>query len=150
MILAESAMEIPLHNSLLKYGKWFVVLALLLAIAGFLYFPRNLKDMLLQGADEETATILINDVSGETFRNYELTGEQRETLLELLDKHYVRINPIQKSSISEHYVGIYISVAGSDDMMYLYSEEIISMGGMQYLLYGDSFVERFREIFAEE
>lgn len=150
MILSEREMEIPVSRMLSKYGKWIVALLIVLGVVVYMFFPRNLKDLLLDGADEQTVTIMVNDVTGEEFQNYELKGEQREALLTLLEENYVRVNPVHKSYISEHYVGIFISVAGVEDMMYILSEEIISFGGTQYLLYGDSFVEEFREIFANE
>lgn len=150
MILSEREMEIPVSRTLSKYGKWIVALLIVLGVVVYMFFPRNLKDLLLDGADEKTVTIMVNDVTGEEFQNYELKGEQREALLTLLEENYVRVNPVHKSYISEHYVGIFISVAGVEDMMYIFSEEIISFGGTQYLLYGDSFVEEFREIFANE
>lgn len=150
MILSEREMEIPVSRTLSKYGKWIVALLIVLGVVVYMFFPRNLKDLLLDGADEKTVTIMVNDVTGKEFQNYELKGEQREALLTLLEENYVRVNPVHKSYISEHYVGIFISVAGVEDMMYIFSEEIISFGGTQYLLYGDSFVEEFQEIFISE
>lgn len=150
MILAERDVEIPISRTLAKNWVWIVSIVVILLLVGYMVFPRNVKDLLLQGADEETATIIVTDVSDGEPQEYELTGEKREALLELLERNYVRIKPSHDSYISEHFMGYYISVSGNEDMLYFFSEKILSMGGRQYLLYGDEMAQEFLEIMEEE
>ena len=42
------------------------------------------------------------------------------------------------------------SVSGNEDMLFFFSEKILSMGGQQYLLYGDEMAQEFLEIMEEE
>lgn len=151
MILAERDVEIPISRTLAKNWPWIVAIVFILVLVGYFFFPRNVKDILLQGADEETATIIVTDVSDGGYRKYELTGEKREALLELFERNYVRIKPSQDSTVSEYFMGYYISVSGNEDMLYFYSEKILSMGGgRHYLLYGDDMAQEFLEIMEEE
>lgn len=150
MILAERDVEIPISRALLKNWVWIVPIIFILLLVGYMFFPWNVKNLLLQGADEQTATIIVTDVSDGEAQKYELTGEKREALLELFERNYVRIKPSHDSYISEHFIGYYISVSGNEDMLFFFSEKILSMGGQQYLLYGDEMAQEFLEIMEEE
>lgn len=150
MILAERDIEIPISRTLAKNWQWIVAIVFILVLVGYMFFPRNMKDLLLQGADEETATIIVTDVSDGGYRKYELTGEKREALLELFERNYVRIKPSHDSYVSEHFMGYYISIEGDEDMLYFFSEKILSMGGHQYMLYGDDMAQEFLEIMEAE
>ena len=133
-----------------RYGKWIIALVVVLSVVAFLLFPRNMKTLFLNGSDEATAKIMVKDVTGEEMYSYELTGEKREALLELLGNHYARINLVQKSHITEHYLAVFVSLEENEEMLYVFSDEIVSFGGTQYLLCDASFVKEFAGIFIGE
>lgn len=150
MILAERDVEIPISRTLAKNWQWIVAIVFILVLVGYMFFPRNVKDLLLQGADEETATITVSGGKDSAYQNYKLTGEKREALLDLFERNYVRVKVAQEAYVSEYFMGYYISVAGNEDMLYFFSEKILSVDGRQYMLYGDDMAQEFLEILEEE
>lgn len=141
--------DVKWENFFRKYWKVIVVVAVVLWVV-YLFFPQNVKMLFLKGSDEETVTIIVSDVSGGEQKEYELSGEQRERMLALWEKSYVRVKLISESSISEHYMGYYIFVQDNQDWIYFYSEDIISINGQQYWIYSDGMAEEFREIFESQ
>ena len=145
-IISESAVDISVPSIFVKYGKWIVVILIFLGVVAYLFFPRNVKSLFLKGAEEDTVVIKVSDVSGEERKVYNLTEEQTEQILALWEKSYVRINLFHKSFITEHFMGYYIYMPGNEGWLYFFSEDIISIEGQQYCIYGDGMAEAFREI----
>ncbi|MBE5888335.1 MAG: hypothetical protein E7283_05790 [Lachnospiraceae bacterium] len=150
VICGDSDVDLGVRFLSSKFGKVVLVVVILLIAVGYVFFPRNLKDLFLDGVEEENATIYVSDVSDAELKKYTLTGEQKKELLALFDRNYVRVKVVHESSISEHYMGYFLSVSGNADMMFFYSEDVISIEGQQYVIYGDTLAEEFRSFFEEQ
>lgn len=150
MIISECAVDIPLHSIFIKHGKWIVVILIVLGVVVYLFFPRNVKSLFLKGTEEDTVVITVSDVSGEERNVYDLSEEQKEKMLALWEKSYVRVNLSHQSFISEHFMGYYIFIQNNEDWLYFYSDDIISINGQQYCIYGDGMAEAFRKIIEDK
>ncbi len=145
-ILAERDLDLSVSQKFAKHWKLIVVVVLLVLGATYMFFPRNVKDLFLKGADEKNITLTVHDVSGEAYAEYDLSQEQKEEMLALWARSYVRMNLFPVKSISEHYMGYYIYISGNQDMICFFSEDIISINERQYKIYGDTLAEEFRAI----
>ncbi len=142
--------EISIQYKFTKIGKIIIVLSILVLGAIYVLFPRNVKDLVLKGADEENVTIEVGYAGGDEYVDYELSTEQKEKMLALFEKSYIRVKLFPEKSVSKNYMGYDIYISDNQDMIYFFAEDIISINGRQYVIYGDGMAEEFREIIENE
>ena len=150
MILSEREIELPISETLSKYGKWIAVLLVVLAVVGYIFFPRNLKDLLLDGENEESVVIIVHSVFGEEYQNYELTETEKQAVLKLFEEKYVRINPFKEHSLKSDGLGIYVGLQKNEGLLFFYTETLFQYHEVQYIVYGDPFFEEFTAILEQE
>lgn len=142
--------EISIQYKFTKIGKIIIVLSILVLGAIYVLFPRNVKDLVLKGADEENVTIEVGYAGGDEYVDYELSTEQKEKMLALFEKSYIRVKLFPEKSVSKNFMGYDIYISDNQDMIYFFAEDIISINGRQYVIYGDGMAEEFREIIENE
>lgn len=142
--------EISIQYKFTKIGKIIIVLSILVLGAIYVLFPRNVKDLVLKGADEENVTIEVGYAGGDEYVDYELSTEQKEKMLALFEKSYIRVKLFPEKFVSKNFMGYDIYISDNQDMIYFFAEDIISINGRQYVIYGDGMAEEFREIIENE
>ena len=150
MILAEKGMEIPINETVYKHGKWIIVLLIVFVGILFIFFPRNLKDLLLDGENEENVEIIVHNIFGEEYHNYELTETEKQAVLDLFEEKYVRINPFKVESVNEDCLGFYVGLKENEGLLFFFTDTLIQYHEVQYIVYGDAFFEEFIDILERE
>ena len=75
-----------------------------------------------------------------------LNENQKDELLTVFENSYVRLKVFHKNSVSEKFMGYYIVLSDSSDIVYYFSEDIISINGTQYKVYGKALSSKFKSI----
>lgn len=146
--LKEQAPKVWLHLS--KYRFVYLIVFLLFCGAVYIFFPRNMKTLLLKDLDSTEVEISIAKTTEDGVWEITLTEEEKSKMLMLWEQSSVRINPFPKKYVSEDFMGYHIYISTNQDWVYYFSTDIISINERQYLIYGDTFTEEFLSIIERE
>ncbi len=121
---------------------WLIAVAML-ALLVFTYYPRNV-DTLIFGGREDCTFTLWDHYEGEEIV---LTDQQQAQIRDLLRGHTARYKLFRLDSVNGGSMNYLIFLDGSGDVLHLWSQDYLSVNGVQYKLYDSIDGEAFREIF---
>ncbi len=137
----------------------YVILALSVVLALFVFFPRNLARL----AETEEAKITSVTLHGifipkkEAHIEIELTDGEKEEFLSMLEDTYVFLAPFpaKYSNGGEDYVGYFFELARTEaeevpPLLHYFTKNTVSVNGISYHLYGNGFAERFAALTAPD
>ena len=141
-------------NVLKKKWMLFLLLAALFCILLYLFVPRNLGTLAdIHDADIQKITlygVFLDDKEGDLI--IELTEAEQQKFLEMMKKTYVFRNPIDKEYTKDDF-GYFFELARKPvnrdtvpPLVHYFTEDIISVDGIQYRFYGDAFEKWFEEL----
>lgn len=117
----------------------WAVAVLVIAAALYLFFPRNVKNLLFTG--DPGARVEVVKTAGETedMQTISLTAQQQKALYELCGGMYARRKLFPKKYVNSHTMSTWlVFVADNQDVIHILSPNLISVGDTQYQLYGQS------------
>lgn len=132
-------------QALLKH-KILVLVCVILLVAVYVCFPRNVGNLLLKDQNITGIKLVYTVADERGGETVELSQAQQTELMEAFNDSYVRHKVFRKRSASENIVGYYVLMTGSNDMVYFFTKDIISVNGKQYKIYGKGLSEKFLSI----
>lgn len=130
--------------------KIIVLVCLILLGMCYIYYPRNVKSLLVKDYNIADINVVYTVADGKTDKDVALTQRQMAELMDAFSKSYARRKIIKKHSASKDVVGYLIQMSGSTDVVYFFTKRIISINGVQYEVYGESLSNQFLSIIESE
>lgn len=130
----------------LSNHKVIVLVCLVLLVICYVCFPRNVGNLLLKDNNITDISLVYTVADGQAGKSIDLSQNQQAELIDAFNNSYVRHKVIKKNSASENVVGYFILMSGSDDLVYFFTDDIISINGKQYKIYGKELANKFLSI----
>lgn len=130
--------------------KIIILVCLILPGMCYIYFPRNVKSLLVKDYNITDINVVYTVADGQTDKDVVLTQSQMTELMNAFSKSYARRKIIKKHSASKDIVGYLIQMSGSTDVVYFFTNRIISINGVQYEIYGEALSRQFLSIIESE
>ena len=144
------------YLSFLKKNK-FAVIFIFLVLIGLVYifYPRSISSLITKRSDDIVQISIVKAPTDSREQEEILFSHEKKTeLLEVISENYARIKIFPTKSTSKDYLGYYIFVSHksqeSSDMIFLFTENIISVNGTQFKIYGKSLSKEINQIIESE
>lgn len=132
-----------------------VLIVILVSALIYIYFPRSISSLIAKRSDDIVRISIVKSATDSREQEDILFSDEKKTeLLEVISEKYARIKIFPTKSTSKDYIGYYIFVShknqDNSDIIFLFTENIISVNGTQYKIYGKSISKEINQIIESE
>lgn len=140
------------YYTIIKHKFLFALIVAIILIMAFIFFPRNLKNLLVHNNNTTFVEIVRVADHEHDVQEISLNKNQRDQLLALFKNSYVRLKVFRKKYITgkENFMGYLIMLPDTMDTVYFFSSDIICINEIQYKVYGQTLANKFKSIIESE